>query len=241
MIDRHYGHLAHDSREHAVALLGALALERAVDAAWTSHERPARPLNNTFSRTPAGRRRRLVDAQWTPRPGTVASHATMRTRRQQVATGGYGFGLIWRLPGSEHFAKGCHLLRPLCSIDAPSSRARPKRQRAGRREPRASADRGEPSSGHRMGSSCLVHRANRGEPWPRSPSRGTLRCATLIEKEPFDRSATIGALAQRDPQFHHRDGYDVSGLISSFARSRSLGATRISRWLVLNCLAITLA
>lgn len=27
MIDRHYGHLAHDSREHAVALLDALALE----------------------------------------------------------------------------------------------------------------------------------------------------------------------------------------------------------------------
>jgi integrase len=30
MIDRHYGHLARDSREHAVALLDALALERAV-------------------------------------------------------------------------------------------------------------------------------------------------------------------------------------------------------------------
>jgi len=28
MIDRHYGHLAHDSREHAVALMDALALER---------------------------------------------------------------------------------------------------------------------------------------------------------------------------------------------------------------------
>jgi hypothetical protein len=33
MIDRHYGHLANDSREHAVALLDALAFERAVDAA----------------------------------------------------------------------------------------------------------------------------------------------------------------------------------------------------------------
>jgi hypothetical protein len=30
---RHYGRLACDSREHAVALLDALALERAVDAA----------------------------------------------------------------------------------------------------------------------------------------------------------------------------------------------------------------
>ena len=40
MIDRHYGHLANDSREHAVALLDALAFERAVDAAWTSTRTP---------------------------------------------------------------------------------------------------------------------------------------------------------------------------------------------------------
>ena len=33
MIDRHYGHLAHDGRGHAVSLLDALAFERAVDAA----------------------------------------------------------------------------------------------------------------------------------------------------------------------------------------------------------------
>jgi integrase len=31
MIDRHYGHLARDGREHAVSLLDALAIERAVD------------------------------------------------------------------------------------------------------------------------------------------------------------------------------------------------------------------
>ena len=36
MIDRHYGHLAIDSHQHAVSLLDALALERAVDAGWTS-------------------------------------------------------------------------------------------------------------------------------------------------------------------------------------------------------------
>jgi hypothetical protein len=40
MIDRHYGHLANDSREHPVALLDALAFERAVDAAWTSSRTP---------------------------------------------------------------------------------------------------------------------------------------------------------------------------------------------------------
>jgi hypothetical protein len=73
MIDRHYGHLAHDSREHAVALLDTLALERAVDAAWTSLQRPARPLNHTISRTRARRRRRLVDARWTPRLVSVAA------------------------------------------------------------------------------------------------------------------------------------------------------------------------
>jgi len=32
MIDRHYGHLARDSREHVVSLLDALAIEDAVDA-----------------------------------------------------------------------------------------------------------------------------------------------------------------------------------------------------------------
>ena len=40
MIDRHYGHLANDSREHAVSLLDALAFERAVDGAWTSAAPP---------------------------------------------------------------------------------------------------------------------------------------------------------------------------------------------------------
>jgi integrase len=52
MIDLHYGHLAVDSYQHAVSLLDALALERAVDAAslggrWTlggrrSHDRSRR-------------------------------------------------------------------------------------------------------------------------------------------------------------------------------------------------------
>src|SRR6266540_5051636 len=42
MIDLHYGHLAVDSYQHAVSLLDALALERAVDAGWTSNRRPAK-------------------------------------------------------------------------------------------------------------------------------------------------------------------------------------------------------
>src|SRR5438874_5349888 len=67
MIDRHYGHLANDSREHAVALLDALALERAVDAAWTSTRTPRKPIRKTVAASRAHRPRRSVDAWWTPR------------------------------------------------------------------------------------------------------------------------------------------------------------------------------
>ena len=49
MIDLHYGHLAVDSHEHAVSLLDALALERAVDAGWTSARRAAKPHRDRFS------------------------------------------------------------------------------------------------------------------------------------------------------------------------------------------------
>ena len=73
MIDRHYGHLAHDSREHAVALMDALALERAVDAAWTSVGSRANVLSNSVSRRPRSRNRRRVDARWTPKLVLVAS------------------------------------------------------------------------------------------------------------------------------------------------------------------------
>jgi integrase len=73
MIDRHYGHLANDSRDHAVALMNALALERAVDAAWTSPQRLTRPLNQRSSRPRRMQTRRVVDARWTPRLVSVAS------------------------------------------------------------------------------------------------------------------------------------------------------------------------
>jgi hypothetical protein len=44
MIDRHYGHLARDGREHAIQLLDALNAPESepwtlVDAAWTSKQR----------------------------------------------------------------------------------------------------------------------------------------------------------------------------------------------------------
>src|SRR6266536_1116407 len=57
MIDYHYGHLARDSREHAVSLLDALAVERAVDAGWTPPPQPVRLDEGTrASKTRCGRR-----------------------------------------------------------------------------------------------------------------------------------------------------------------------------------------
>jgi hypothetical protein len=61
MIDRHYDHLARDSREHAVSLLDALAIERAVDAGWTSTAKPADRLTNSVSRP----RRGVPASVWT--------------------------------------------------------------------------------------------------------------------------------------------------------------------------------
>jgi integrase len=73
MIDLHYGHLAVDSHEHAVSLLDALALERAVDAGWTSNRRPVSPRSDSVS-WPRGRRsRRVVDARWTSRSEAVTT------------------------------------------------------------------------------------------------------------------------------------------------------------------------
>ena len=65
MIDLHYGHLAVDSHQHAVSLLDALALERAVDAGWTSARKAAKPHRDTVSRPRRSHSRRAVDARWT--------------------------------------------------------------------------------------------------------------------------------------------------------------------------------
>jgi Phage integrase family len=73
MIDRHYGHLANDSREHAVSLLDALAFERAVDAAWTSAAPRPKALRHSDPRPRPRRSRQRVDARWTPRLVTVTA------------------------------------------------------------------------------------------------------------------------------------------------------------------------
>lgn len=79
MIDHHYGHLAHDSRQHAVSLLDALAVERAVDAAWTSAPARLTPLHNDDSQARGRRSRQRVDARWTPHLLTVASPENERS------------------------------------------------------------------------------------------------------------------------------------------------------------------
>jgi integrase len=65
MIDLHYGHLASDGREHAVALLDALAREKLVDAGWTPPPAPASPHGDkpraTRRRIQTHRRGRSVD------------------------------------------------------------------------------------------------------------------------------------------------------------------------------------
>jgi integrase len=75
MIDHHYGHLARDSREHAVSLLNALALERAVDAGWTPPRTTVKPHPVGVSRPRKRRSGRAVDVRWTSRRELVAGFA----------------------------------------------------------------------------------------------------------------------------------------------------------------------
>jgi hypothetical protein len=83
MIDRHYGQLARDSREHAVSLLDTLAVERAVDAGWTSPGAPATPLTNRVSKPPRTRLRKPVDVRWTSNQ-REASRAATKTALDQA-------------------------------------------------------------------------------------------------------------------------------------------------------------
>jgi integrase len=78
MIDRHYGHLAHDSRQHAVSLLDALAYERAVDAAWTSH-RHLQSRSTTAGRVGVALLPVVAWTRWTPRIVSVASSENERS------------------------------------------------------------------------------------------------------------------------------------------------------------------
>jgi integrase len=79
MIDLHYGHLAVDSYQHAVSLLDALALERAVDAGWTSARMPVTPHGASVSSPCGGRSRRAVDARWTSRSEATTTSARRKS------------------------------------------------------------------------------------------------------------------------------------------------------------------
>ena len=79
MIDLHYGHLAVDSYQHAVSLLDALALERAVDAGWTPAHKAVKPHHDTVSRARGRRSQRAVDARWTSGSETVTTRPDRRT------------------------------------------------------------------------------------------------------------------------------------------------------------------
>ncbi len=78
MIDLHYGHLAVDSYQHAVSLLDALALERAVDAGWTPPRKTTKPHHDTLSSPHVKPSRRAVDAQWTSKPRKTTTGASGR-------------------------------------------------------------------------------------------------------------------------------------------------------------------
>jgi hypothetical protein len=78
MIDLHYGHLAVDSYQHAVSLLDALALERAVDAGWTPAQQPGKQHGVTAFGPRDRASRQAVDARWTSTPRSLAHAAGRR-------------------------------------------------------------------------------------------------------------------------------------------------------------------
>ena len=71
MIDRHYGHLARDGREHAIRLLDELSAEQRppwtlVDAAWTSNCPTAVSTTTETGAEQAGTRSPLTDSNRRP-------------------------------------------------------------------------------------------------------------------------------------------------------------------------------
>jgi hypothetical protein len=80
MIDLHYGHLASDGRQHAVALLDALAREKAVDAGWTPPSPPTKPAQqHAWRRATQG----ALTLAWTL-GGRRAQNATRESSRKEA-------------------------------------------------------------------------------------------------------------------------------------------------------------
>jgi hypothetical protein len=111
MIDRHYGHLARDGREHAIQLLDALNMPES--APWTLRGRRAsRTTSAPTTETAAkqGRNRSpLTDSNRRPPPYHGTSQATGGNRSQRIR-------LVSVASGPIRFATDCHWLRPRGSI-----------------------------------------------------------------------------------------------------------------------------
>jgi hypothetical protein len=113
MIDRHYGHLARDGREHAIQLLDELnAGQRPrwtlVDTRWTPEGRPSISPDNESPPEQAEERSPLADSNRRPPP-------YHESRRQPVATHSNGFRLSEPWFGADHLlpvANGCDRSAP---------------------------------------------------------------------------------------------------------------------------------
>jgi hypothetical protein len=128
MIDRHYGHLAQDSREHAVALLDALALERAVDAGGrrtidprgrsATQSRGLVPDDDGGSWTPGGRRGSFLSPPQTTKGADQQELPEALFREPETPpyqTGrnpGQRFWLVSGVLARGRFATFCHQLQP---------------------------------------------------------------------------------------------------------------------------------
>jgi hypothetical protein len=66
MIDRHYGHLARDGRDHAVALLDAYARDSAAGRQVDVAAEPASPLGESGCSIVSSLTFGAVDVSWTP-------------------------------------------------------------------------------------------------------------------------------------------------------------------------------
>ena len=89
MIGHHYGHLANDSRDHAVALLEVLVFERAVVAGWTSTRTPQGAPTAAGPPLPprathSGRRLYVAGRLWSPPPRRPHPDE-LKTRTFQIA------------------------------------------------------------------------------------------------------------------------------------------------------------
>src|SRR6266511_2714584 len=80
----HYGHLAVDRHEHAVSLLDALALERAVDAGWPSNWRPVSTGSYSVSRHRALPFLPVLAPWWLSKSEAITTSAARRADEQEL-------------------------------------------------------------------------------------------------------------------------------------------------------------